>query len=248
MILEKFFRAIRAQLNKIANVFFESDPIAVMQLEVDQATERLKDGRKGLEMYRGLVETVARQVANGKANAAQLEAQIKAHLKAGNRDVAGQLAVQLQKVQTELTQNESQLQMHETAYQNNLLKIQKANKDLIGVRDKIQKYHAELKMSAAEAEIAQISESFDMNVTTNFGEVEDMIQRKIDANRGRARVAADLSSKGVDQIKADEAAEKAMAEDLLTKYEVQLGLKSPETTPIAETVKNLGPTVEKSST
>src|ERR1051325_3476662 len=64
MILEKFFRAIRAQLNKIANVFFESDPIAVMQLEVDQATEKLKEGRKGLEMYRGLVETVARQVAN----------------------------------------------------------------------------------------------------------------------------------------------------------------------------------------
>jgi phage shock protein A len=247
MILEKFFRAIRAQLNKIANVFFESDPIAVMQLEVDQATERLQEGRKGLEMYRGLVETVARQVANGKANAAQLEAQIKAHLKAGNRDVAGQMAIQLQKVQTELAQNEQQLQVHESAYQNNLLKIQKANKDLIKVREKIQKYHAELKMSAAEAEIAQISESFDMNVTTDFGQIEDVIQRKIDTNRGKARVAADLSSKGIDQIKADEAAEKAMAEDLLSKYEVQLGLKSPETTPVAEAVKNLGPTVEKAS-
>jgi len=247
MILEKFFRAIRAQLNKIANIFFESDPIAVMQLEVDQATERLKEGRKGLEMYRGLVETVARQVTNGKANAAQLEAQIKAHLKAGNRDVAGQLAVQLQKVQAELAQNESQLQMHEQAYQNNLLKIQKANKDIIAVRDRIQKYHAELKMSEAEAEIAQISESFDMNVTTNFGEVENLIQRKIDANRGRARVAADMSSKGIEQIKADEAAEKQMAEDLLSKYEVQLGLKSPETTAIADTAKNLGPAVEKTT-
>ena len=64
----KFFRALRAQLNKIANIFFEADPIAVMQLEVDQATERLKEGRKGLEMYRGLVETVARQVATGKSN------------------------------------------------------------------------------------------------------------------------------------------------------------------------------------
>jgi phage shock protein A len=237
MIFGKFFRALRAQLNKIANVFFEADPIAVMQLEVDQATERLKEGRKGLEMYRGLVETVARQVANGKSNASQLEAQIKAHLRAGSRDVAAQLALQLQKVQTELAANEQQLQMHEGAYQNNLLKIQKANKDLIKVREKIQKYHAELKMSAAEAEIAQISESFDMNVT-----VEDMIQRKIDANRGRARVAADLSSKGIEQIKAEEAAEKAMAEDLLSKFEVQLGLKSPETTPVAETVKNLGPT------
>ena len=241
MIFAKFFRAIRAQLNKIANIFFESDPIAVMQLEVDQATDRLKEGRKGLEMYRGLVETVARQVASGKANASQLEAQIKAHLKAGNRDMAAQLAVQLQKTQSELANNESQLQMHETAYQNNLLKIQKANKDLLKVKDKIQQYHAELKMSAAEAEIAQISESFEMNMTTDFGEIETVIQKKIDANRGKARVAADMSARGVEHIKAEQAAEKALAEDLLSKFEVQLGLKSPETTPVAETSKSLGP-------
>jgi phage shock protein A len=247
MIMGKFFKAFRAQLNKIANIFFESDPIAVMQLEVDNATERLKEGRKGLEMYRGLVETVARQVAAGKSNASQLEAQIKSHLKAGNRDMAGQLAIQLQKVQTELANNENQLQMHEQAYQNNLLKIQKANKDIVKVREKIQQYHAELKMSAAEAEIAQISESFDMNVTTDFGEVESMIQRKIDTNRGRARVASDMSSRGIEVIKAEEAAEKAMADDLLSKYEVQLGLKSPETTPVAETVKSLGPAVQKTS-
>jgi len=247
MIMGKFFKAFRAQLNKIANIFFESDPIAVMQLEVDSATDRLKEGRKGLEMYRGLVETVARQVAAGKSNISQLEAQIKSHLKAGNRDMAGQLAIQLQKAQTELSNNENQLQMHEQAYQNNLLKIQKANKDIVKVREKIQQYHAELKMSAAEAEIAQISESFDMNVTTDFGEVESMIQRKIDTNRGRARVASDMSSRGIEVIKAEEAAEKAMAEDLLSKYEVQLGLKSPETTPVAETVKSLGPAVQKTT-
>ena len=244
MIFGKFFKAFKAQLNKIANIFFESDPIAVMQLEVDQATERLKEGRKGLELYRGLVETVARQVTNEKSNIAQLESQIKAHLKAGNREVAGQLAVQMQKTQTELAANEQQLQMHEQAYQNNLLKIQKANKDIVKVREKIRQYNAELKMSAAEAEIAQISESFDMNVTTNFGEIEHVIQQKIDNNRGRARVASDMSSKGIELIKAEEAAEKAMAEDLLSKFESQLGLKSPETTPLAQTEKSLGPALE----
>ena len=247
MIFAKLFAALRAQLNKIANIFFESDPIAVMQLEVDQATDRLKEGRKGLEMYRGLVESVARQVTAGKANAAQLEAQIKAHLKAGNREVAGQLALQLQKVRNELTANEGQFQMHETSYQNNLLKIQKANKDILKVREKIQRYHAELKMSAAEAEIAQLSESFDMDVTTDFGQIENVIQRQIDTNRGKARVAADMSSKGIESIKAEEAADKAMAEDLLTKFEVQLGLKSPETTSIAETGKNLGPSTQQTS-
>lgn len=244
----KFFRALRAQLNKIANLFFEADPIAVMQLEVDQATERLKEGRKGLEIYRGLVETVARQVAKEKSNIAQLESQIKAHLKAGNREVAGQLAIQLQKTQTELTTNEQQLQTHEQAYQNNLLKIQKANKDIVKVRDKIRQYDAELKMSAAEAEIAQISESFDMNVTTDFGQIEAVIQKQIDTNRGRARVAADMSSKGIEAIRAEEAAEKALAEDLLSKYEVQLGLKSPETAVVVESAKNLGPTVDRTAT
>ena len=246
-IMGKLFRALRAQLNKIANLFFEADPIAVMQLEVDQATERLKEGRKGLEIYRGLVETVARQAAKEKANIAQLESQIKAHLKAGNREVAGQLAIQLQKVQTDLTSNEQQLQMHEQAYQNNLLKIQKANKDIVKVREKIRQYDAELKMSAAEAEIAQISESFDMNVTTDFGQIEAVIQKQIDTNRGRARVAADMSSKGIEAIRAEEAAEKALAEDLLSKYEVQLGLKSPETSVVVESAKNLGPTVDRTT-
>jgi hypothetical protein len=117
----------------------------------------------------------------------------------------------------------------------------------VKVREKIQRYHAELKMSAAEAEIAKLSETFDMNVTTNFGEIESVIQRQIDANRGRARVAADMSSRGVEQIKAQEAADKAMAEDLLSKFEVQMGLKSPDTAPVADTVKNLGPALDKSS-
>jgi hypothetical protein len=74
-----------------------------------------------------------------------------------------------------------------------------------------------------------------------------VIQRQIDTNRGKARVAADMSSKGIEAIKADEAADKAMAEDLLTKYEVQLGLKSPETTPVAETSKNLGPVADQTT-
>ena len=43
MILGKFWSAIRAQINKIANVFWEADPIAQMQYEHDQALEQLKD-------------------------------------------------------------------------------------------------------------------------------------------------------------------------------------------------------------
>ena len=247
MIVHKFWTAFMAQINKIANVFWEADPIAQMQYEYDRAVDELKEGRTGLEQYRGLVERVTRQVSANRSHVQKLEAETKAYLKAGDRATAAKFALELQKAKTELAANEQQQQMHETAYGNNLRKIQHANSKLIELRQKIQKYDAELKMSAAEAEIAKLAESFDLNLTTDFGQIEAVIQQKIDQNRGTARVAADLSSKGIAEIKAEERMQSQLAEDALQNFEVELGLRSPETTPIAQTAKDLGPATEKAT-
>ena len=247
MIFHKFWSAFVAQLNKVANVFWEADPVAQMRYEYDRAVEQLKEGRTGLEQYRGLVERVTRQVAANRSHAQQLEAETKAYLKAGDRTTAAKFALELQKAKEELASNENQLQMHETAYGNNLKKIQHANEKLIELRQRIQKYDAELKMSAAEAEIAKLSETFDMNLTTDFGEIETVIQQKIDQNRGKVRVAADLSQKGIAEINAEERMHWQLAEQALNDFEVELGLKSPETTPVSQTAKDLGPAVEKTT-
>ncbi len=247
MILGKFWSAIRGQINKIANIFWEADPIAQMQYEHDLAVEQMKEGRKGLELYRGLVERVTRQASASRTHAQKLEAEVKAYLKAGERDTAAKFAIELQKARKELAQHEEQLQMHETAYENNLKKIKHASHKLGEVRERIQKYDAELKMSAAEAEIAALSESFDLNITTDFGQLEQVIQSKIDKNRGKARVAADLSTEGLQNIEAEERMEKAMAEEALSQFEVELGLRSPETTKVTDTAKDLGPAVTKAT-
>src|SRR4051812_48245290 len=216
-----------------------------MRYEYDRSVEQLKEGRGGLEQYRGLVERVTRQVQANRAHVSQLEAQTKAFLKAGDRATAAKFAIELQKAKGELAANEGQLQMHETAYGNNLKKIQHANEKLIELRGKIQKYDAELKMSAAEAEIAKLSETFEMNLTTDFGEIESVIQQRIDQNRGKVRVATDLSSKGIAEIDAQERMQAQLAEEALSSFEVELGMKSPDTTPVSQTAKDLGPAVEK---
>ena len=244
MIFGKFFGAIRAQFNKLANFFWEADPIAQMQYEYDTAVEQLKEGRLGLEQYRALVERVSRQVKDGENQVAKLTAQAKAYLKAGDRETAGGVALQLTKARAQLEENRQQLVMHEQAYGNNLKKIQFANKKLVDVKDKIQKYDADLKMSAAEAEVAQLSQSLNFDVTTDFGQLEDVIQRKIDANRGKVRVAADLSAEGLGRIDAEERMEKSMADDALKDLEVELGMRAPETTPVAAQAKDLGPAEE----
>src|SRR5260221_11549382 len=191
MILGKFWSAIRGQINKIANVFWEADPIAQMQYEHDSAVEQLKEGRKGLETYRGLVERVTRQTQGARNHVLQLEAQTKAYLKSGQRDEAAKFALELQKAKKELANYEEQLAMHEQSYEDNLKKIQHAAKKLGEVREKIQKYDAELKMSSAEAEVAALAQSFNMAVTTEFGLLEEMIHGKIYKNRANTLVEHD---------------------------------------------------------
>lgn len=228
MILNKFFKAIAAQLNKLAGFFWEADPIAQMQYEYDQALEQLKEGRTGLEQYRGLVERVVRQVKEGERQVKRLTAQTRVLLQAGERDRAGTVALQLTRAKVSLDEDRQQLAMHEEAYANNLKKIQHASRKLVEVKDKIQRYDADLKMSEAEAEIAKLTASFNVDVTSDFGQLEDVIQRRIDTNRGKVRVAADLSREGLDKIASDEHTEKAMAAEALSALESELGMRAEE--------------------
>ena len=241
MIFGKLWRAFAAQLNKVANLFWQADPIAQMQYEYDQAVDQLKQGREGLEQYRALVERVGRQAANNQAHVKNLEVKIKSYLQAGDRETASRFAIELQKAQKDLTENNAQLKLHEDAYNNNILKVKHASGKLAQIRDKIAKYDAELKMSRAEAELAKLSHDFNFDVTTDFGQIEQVIQDKISLNRAKVRVAADLSSEGVVDIQREQQMEKAMAADALREFEIQMGMVTPETAKVTEAQKELGP-------
>jgi phage shock protein A len=241
MILGKLWRSFMAQINKIANIFWTADPIAQMQYEYDLAVAQMKEGREGLEQYRALVERVTRQVANDQQHVSQLEAKVKAYLTAGDRETASKFAFEMQKAKQDLAENQAQLKLHEESYNNNVTKIKHASKKLSDVRDKIQKYDAELKMSKAEAEMAKLATDFNFDVSTDFGQIEQVINDKISLNRAKVRVAADLSSDGLEDVKHEQAMEQALADQALKEYEIQAGLVTPETAGVTNTAKELGP-------
>ncbi len=249
MMLGKLWNALRAQINKVANYFWTMDPIAQMQYEYDTAVDELKEGRKGLEQYRALVERVSRQVQGERDRLSKLEAKVKAYLQAGDRDTAANFALEMQKTKMGLIENEAQLDLHEKAYGNNVAKIKHASKKLSEVRQKIQKYDAELKMSRAEAEMAKLAQSFDFDVTTDFGQIEQVIQDKVSLNRAKVRVAADLSTEGLADIEAETAMEKTLADQALRQFEIDLGLVTPETAAdVTEAEKQLGPATRQTET
>ncbi len=241
MILGKIWKAIAAQFNKLANAIRGYDPIAEMQYEYDRSVEQIREGREGLAQYRALVERVTRQVETDRKHVSLLEAKIKAYLNSGDRDTAAKFALELKRAKDQQSENDKQLALLEQAYQNNLMKIQHAVKKLDDVKQKISKYDAELKMSRAEAEMAALANQFHFDVTTDFGQAEQVLQDQIDKNRARVRVAADLSGEGIEEIQREAAVEKSMADDALREFEVSQGLATPETTKVGSSTKELGP-------
>ncbi|MBF0223865.1 MAG: hypothetical protein HQK76_00295 [Desulfobacterales bacterium] len=241
----RVWNIMRAQFNKLVNFFWTMDPVAQMQLEYDKSVAQLKDGREGLEQYRGLVDRVARQVIDIEKREQTLTAKIKAYLRSGDRKTAGQLAIQLEATKKDLVENKQQLEMHEKAYNNNLEKIKFASKNLARLREKIKKYEAELKMSKSEAELAKLSQTFNFDVTTDVGELETIIQEKIDFNRAKAKVAADLSGQGVEQIEAEKAMEEVLAEDILSKFEEEMTIDSQSKNNSNQELNDLKQTLEK---
>ena len=103
-------------------------------------------------------------------------------------------------------------------------------------------------MSRAEAEMAELAKDFNFDVTTDFGQIEAVIQDKISLNRGKARVAADLSEQGMEDIEKEEAMEAAQAEDALRNFEVEMGLVTPATASIEDDEKELGPAAKETET
>jgi len=224
MILRKLWRTFKSQANKLANLLWTADPVAQMQYEYDLAVAQLKTGREGLEQYRALVERVDRQAASTRKHIAGLEARIQAYLSAGDRDTAARFALELERARHNLAENEAQLELQEQAYANNVTKIKFASRKLAEVRQRIAHHDSELKMSQAEAELAKLAGSFDFDLTTDFGQIEQVIEDKVTLNRGKVRVASDLSGDRVIDVEHEQAAETAMADQALRRFEKQLSL------------------------
>ena len=248
MILGKLWHTLMAQINKIANIFWTADPIAQMQYEYDQAVAQLKEGREGLEQYRALVERVGRQAAMDKQHVAKLEAQSRPtspRATARRPPVSPWNCKKPSRTRPRTKANSSCTKRPTTTTSPRSSTPAGSSSD---VREKIQKYDAELKMSRAEAEMAKLATDFNFDVTTDFGQIEQVINDKIGLNRAKVRVAADLSSDGLADIQHEQAMEKALGEQALKDFEVQMGLVTPETAKVTEAAKELGPAAKTAET
>src|SRR5687767_14302465 len=100
------------------------NPEALLEVEKENLRKQISNYNQGLAAHAGLSERLMTQIRKLEGQERELRAKASANLRAGNREAAGNHALNLQTVQAELTENRGQLEQAETTY-----------KELIKARD-----------------------------------------------------------------------------------------------------------------
>jgi phage shock protein A len=89
------------------------NPEALLELEQENLRKQVASFNQGLAAHAGLCERLMGQVRKLDTEQKDLRAKTAANLRAGNREVAGQLALRLQTTERELAENRQQLEQAE---------------------------------------------------------------------------------------------------------------------------------------
>jgi phage shock protein A len=220
--MARLFGVGRAQVGKLSRMAEEADPLALLNQAVEDGVTSIQNSKKGLENYRALILSVQRQVESGEKEKARLEARIQAALTSGDPNhTAQESALVLADVERHLAANREQLAKHMEIYENFARQVELGQAKVTEARLKAARLGLELEQSRREKEMAKFANEFSFDPRgfhDGLARVEELVNRKIDANRAVGEVAADMSKQSLLDADAEETDRNAAAAEILERF------------------------------
>ena len=154
--------AIFARISRLIRGFFslfisgleEGNPEALMEAARQEFRDKMAQYNQALARMAGVAERLKIQIKAKTTRAQDLERRILANHHAGNMELAGSLARELQELKADLTNDTSELSETEEAYQGNLRQAKVAQKEFEDKLRRLEKQLSQVKIKEAQAEAA----------------------------------------------------------------------------------------------
>jgi phage shock protein A len=134
-------RLIRGFFGLFVSGLEERNPEALMESARQEFRDKMAMYNQGLARMAGVAESLKSQVKMKTTRAQDLERRILANHRAGNMELAGSLARELQELKADLTTDTAELKETEEAYQANLRQAKVAQKEF---EDKVRRLERQL--------------------------------------------------------------------------------------------------------
>lgn len=229
-----------------------ANPKILLQQEQENLRAQIANYNQGLASHAGLCERLMSQVKKLESEEKELRSKASANLKAGNRELAGQFALRLQSVQTQLGENRIQLEQAEKTYQD-LVKAREVSINAAKKKIEDLKYAiSDMEIKKATAEMMEMAGGMISSIGGSgdtLNRLEEMVGEEREKAAGRARVARD--SLNTTDFKMQESEQAALADQALADFAAQEGIAldpaMPQDTGASAAPKTMGPGTETAS-
>jgi len=220
----------------------ERNPEALMDAARQEFRDRMAQYNMALARMAGVAERLKAQIKTKANKAQELERRVLANHRAGNLQLAGSLARELQEIKVDLQADTSELQETEEAYQANLRQAKVAQQEFDEKIRRLEKQMSQVKIKEAQAEAASALG----NVAFKVGDlgdtmktVEEVLAKRYEYSAGKARLAHDMVD--IDRINEKETERKALEQTALAEFLASQGISTATEAQPAPAQKEMGP-------
>ena len=236
-------RLVRGFLGLFISGIEEANPEALMEAARSDFRQKMTQYNLALAKMAGVAERLRSQVKAKAARAQELERRILANHSAGNLELAGTLARELQELKADLLTDSQEMQETDEAYQINLRQAKVAQQDFQDKVRKLEKQLSQVQIKEAQAEAATAISNVGFKVG-DLGDtmktVEEILQKRYEVSAGKARVAKDMVDVGAIQEKEGE--RKALEQQALAEFLATQGIQHSAPGQVATpAIKEMGP-------
>ncbi len=221
----------------------DRNPEALMEAAKQDFRTRMAHYNEALARMAGIAERLKSQIKMKTVRAQDLERRIMANHQAGNMELAGSLARELQELKGDLSTDTQELAETEEAYQANLRQAKVAQKEFEDKIIRLERQLSQVKVKEAQSEAAAGLN----NVAFSVGDlgdtmktVEEVLNKRYEMSAGKARLAKDMVN--MDKVQEKENERKALEQSALAEFLASQGIAATAAVPqAAPAVKEIGP-------
>ena len=241
-VLARLGRLFRGFLSLFISGIEERNPEALMEAARQDFRDKMAQYHNALARMAGVAERLKSQVKAKTIRAQDLERRILANHHAGNMELAGSLARELQELKADLTTDTQELSETEDAYQANLRQAKLAQKEFGEKVRRLEKELSQVQIKEAQAEAAAAlgNAAFKVgDLGDTMKTVEEILAKRYEKSAGKARLAKDLVN--MDAIVEKENERKALEQAALADFLASQGIQAPASTEVPPAEKEIGP-------
>jgi phage shock protein A len=236
-------RLVRGFFSLFITGIEERAPEALMAAARDEFRSKMAQYNMALARMAGVAERLKGQVKTKMLRSQDLERRVMANHSAGNLELAGSLARELQELKADLGQDTEELKETEEAYQANMRQAKIVQREFEDKVRRLEKQLSQVQIKEAQAEAAGAlgNAAFKVgDLGDTMKDVENILAKRYEESAGKARVAKDLVD--MDTVTEKENERKALEQQALAEFLASQGVQTAA--PASESApaqKEMGP-------